>query len=545
MVEKVKTYWEKVKGVLGKVSKKIWIAVGAVLVITAAVIAFVVASNNEYEVLFADLNNGDVTNIINYLDGEGFTNYRLEDGDTILVPKAQVPTLQMKIAMQGYGTSGYAYGGYGSYTEKVGMLSTDAERRTLWLIATMEQIRASVLAIDGVKDASVNITEGEDNSYVLDSGNRVEATASVQVTMHDGKMLTDKQASAIRSLVAYGVQGLKVDNVVVMDIYGNIYTEDDDFADISSDSSALKMELEEKYNRLIRTNIMQVLVPIFGIDNVKVGVNCTVDVNRMTQASTEINAPEWSTNGEGIIGSKVWDDYITREEGENAGGEVGTESNAELPDYVEGQMQPDGTETGIGSSGQIDYVNPTTETYTERTAGYLTDCMVSVSINSAATGTLDIDGLKLHVARAAGISDDYAASKVSVYAAPFYVAPVDPPVDDWPFPFEKWVLYAAGGGLLLFVLLLALIVSAIKKARKKRKEKLEELARLQEQAELEKLMNATPEEQPEEDAGADVMAIKSERSMELRKDIRRFADESPEIAAQIVKNLLKGGDVDG
>ncbi len=543
MAEKIKTYWEKVKGVLGKVSKKVWIAIGAVLVITAVAIAFVVASNNEYEVLFADLNNGDVTNIITYLDGEGITNYRLEDGDTILVPKGQVPTLQMKIAMQGYGTSGYAYGGYGSYTEKVGMLSTDAERRTMWLIATMEEVRATVLAFDGVKDAAVRITEGEDNSYVLDSGNRTEATASVTVTMHDGKKLTDKQASAIRSLVAYGVQGLKVDNVIVGDIYGNIYTEDDSFADISSDSSALKMELEEKYNRLILTNVMRVLVPIFGIDNVTVSVNCTVDVNRMTQASTEINAPEWATNGEGIISSKFWDDYITRNEDENAGGEVGTESNAELPDYVEGQMQPDGTEKEIGSSGQIDYVNPTTETYTERTAGYITDCMVSVSINSASTGALDIDGLKLHVARAAGISDDYADGKVSVYAAPFYKEPVNPPVDDWPFPFEKWVLYAAGGGLLLFVLILAIIISAIKRSRKKRKEKQEELALLQQQ-ELEKLMNGNTEG-TEEEVGADVMAIKSERSMELRKDIRRFADESPEIAAQIVKNLLKGGDVDG
>ena len=154
MVEKIKTYWEKVKGVLGKVSKKIWIAIAAVIVIPAVAIAFVVASNNEYEVLFADLNNGDVTNLINYLDGEGITNYRLENGDTILVPKVQVPTLQMKIAMQGYGTSGYAYGGYGSYTEKVGMLSTDAERRTMWLIATMEEVRASVLSLDGVKDAA-------------------------------------------------------------------------------------------------------------------------------------------------------------------------------------------------------------------------------------------------------------------------------------------------------------------------------------------------------------------------------------------------------
>lgn len=541
MAERIKTYWEKVKEVLGKVSKKVWIALAVVLVVMGVVIAVIVASNNEYEVLFGDLNNSDVSSIIAYLDGEGITNYRLEDGDTILVPKGQVSTLRMKIAMQGYGTSGYAYGGYRTYTEKVGMLATDAERKAMWLIATMEEIRASVLAVDGVKDASVTITEGEDNTFVLDRGDRTEATASVQVTMHDGKMLTDKEASAIRSLVAYGVQGLKVDNVIVTDIYGNVYTEDDSFADISSDSSALKMELEEKYNRLIRTNIMQVLVPIFGIDNVTVSVNCTVDVDRMTQASTEINAPDWATNGEGIISSKEWDDYITRDEDENAGGEVGTETNAQLPDYVEGQMQPDGTEKEIGSSGQIDYVNPTKETYTERTAGYITDCMVSVSINSAATGTLDIDGLKLHVARAAGISDDYAASKVSVYASPFYVEPEEPPVDDWPFPFEKWVLYAAGGGLLLFVLLLALIISVIKRARKRKKAKLEELA-LQQQAELEAMMNNG---QSEEETAADVMAIKSERSMELRKDIRRFADESPEIAAQIVKNLLKGGESDG
>lgn len=539
MGEKIKTYWEKVKEVLGKVSKKVWIALAAVLVVMGVAIAVIVASGNEYEMLFTDLNNSDVNSILTYLDAQGITDYRLEDGDTILVPKGQAATLQMRLLMEGYGTSGHAYE---AYTEQVGMLSTDAERRAMWLIATMEKARATVLTFDGVKDASVTITEGEDNSYVLDSGNRVDATASVQVTMRDGKMLTDKQAAAIRWLVAYGVQGLTVENVVVSDIYGNIYTADDDFSDISNDSSALKMELEEKYNRLIQTNIMQILVPIFGIDNVKCSVNCTVDVNRMTQASTEINAPEWATNGEGIIGSKIWDSYITKEEGENAGGEVGTESNSELPEYVEGQMNPDGTEKEVGSSGQIDYVNPTTETYTERTAGYLTDCMVSVSINSAYSGALDVDSLQLHVARAAGISDDYAAQKVSIYAAPFYVAPVEPPVDDWPFPVEKWVVYAAAGGLLLFILLLIIIVSSIKRRRRKKKEAAEQQALLQQQAELEAMMNS---EQSEEETAADVMALKSERSMELRKDIRRFADESPEIAAQIVRNLLRGGESDG
>lgn len=539
MGEKIKTYWEKVKEVLGKVSKKVWIAVGAVLVVMIVAIAVIVAQGDKYEVLFGDLNNSDLTNIITYLDAQGITDYRLENGDTIMVPEGKASYLQMRIIMEGYGTSGYAYEGY---TEQVGMLSTDAERRTIWLIATMDKLRATILTLDGVKDATVQITEGEDNSYVLDSGNRVDASASVTVTMHDGKMLTDKLASAIRNLVAYGVQGLKVDNVIVSDVYGNIYNDDEDFAEISGDSSALKMELEEKYNKLIRTNIMQVLVPIFGIDNVTVGVNCTVDVNRMTQASTEINAPEWATNGEGIIGSKIWDSYITREEDETDGGEVGTESNSELPDYVDGQLEPDGTEKEIGSSGQIDYENPTTETYTERTAGYLTDCMVSVSINSAYSGMIDLESLTLHVARAAGISDDYAAKKVSIYAAPFYVAPVEPPVDDWPFPVEKWVVYSAAAGLFLFILLLIIIVSSIKKRRRKKKEA-EELKRLlEEQQALEQMMSSV--EEPEE-LSADVMNMKNEKSMELRKDIRKFADESPEIAAQIVRNMLRGGENDG
>ena len=497
MGEKIKTYWEKVKEVLGKVSKKVWITFAVVLVAAIAAISFIVADANEYEVLFSDLNASDVTSIVSYLEGQGITTYRLENGDTIMVPKGQVPTLQMKIIMEGYGTSGHAYE---YYTENAGMLSTQSEQNRAWLIGTMEKLRATIITIDGVKDAQVILTPGEDNSYVLDSNNKVGATASVKVTMNDGKMLTDKQAAAIRALVSTGVQGLEVESVVILDSLGNLYSAGDGLSEEINDSSALKLELEEKYNNLTRTNVMQVLVPIFGADNVKTTVNCTVDVNRMTQASTEINHPDWATNGEGIIGSKIWDSYIVRDEGENAGGEVGTESNSNLPNYVDNEAQPDGTEKEIGTSGQIDYDNPTTETYIERTAGYLTDCMVSVSINSTYASALDIEGLKLHVARAAGIPDEYAASKISIYVAPFYTAPVEPPVDNWPFPVDEWVVYAAAGGLLLFILLLIIIISSANRRRRKKKEA-EMLAALEQQKALEAMMNSVQD--PDEES-ADV-----------------------------------------
>ena len=41
---------------------------------------------------------------------------------------------------------------------------------------------------------------------------------------------------------------------------------------------------------------------------------------------------------------------------------------------------------------------------------------------------------------------------------------------------------------------------------------------------------------------ADIMEMNTEKSMELRRDVRRFAEDNPEIAAQMVKNWLREGD---
>ena len=37
----------------------------------------------------------------------------------------------------------------------------------------------------------------------------------------------------------------------------------------------------------------------------------------------------------------------------------------------------------------------------------------------------------------------------------------------------------------------------------------------------------------------------TEKSMELRKDIRQFANDNPEIAAQMVRGWLRGGEMNG
>ena len=50
---------------------------------------------------------------------------------------------------------------------------------------------------------------------------------------------------------------------------------------------------------------------------------------------------------------------------------------------------------------------------------------------------------------------------------------------------------------------------------------------------------AAPE--PEVPAQPDILEMQTEKSMELRKDVRQFAQDNPEIAAQMVKNWLREG----
>ena len=105
-----------------------------------------------------------------------------------------------------------------------------------------------------------------------------------------------------------------------------------------------------------------------------------------------------------------------------------------------------------------------------------------------------------------------------------------------------WVFIAAAGGLLLFIILLVVILLA----RRRRRKRLEAEEAEAQASEVDALLAAVGlSGQATDDNGAHVMEIQTEQSMQLRKDIRQFASENPEIAAQMVRNWLRGGDDDG
>ena len=90
-------------------------------------------------------------------------------------------------------------------------------------------------------------------------------------------------------------------------------------------------------------------------------------------------------------------------------------------------------------------------------------------------------------------------------------------------------------------LLLLLIVLLIIRAKKRKKAEALLLAQQEEEWAAEQAAAAMEAEEQVDN----VLEIKNEKSMELKQDIRKFTEENPEIAAQMIRTWLRGEGVNG
>ncbi len=527
MIDKSKEYLQKFADWWKALKKaiKISILVGLALIVVAIGALVIAELNKPYETLFTGLNQADMTAVTTYLADNGITDYQISGQDTVMVLASQEAQIRANLIVQGYPQSGYSHS---IYLDNVNALTTESQRNTLYMISLEQEMAEVISHIDGIQDAMVKINPGEDNTYVLDSTNVTKASASVMVTLENGNMLDAGKVEAIRSYVSTAIQGLDMDNISIVDSYGNTYTAADEFGNMDS-IATLKFQLEQQESNKIRTNIMYVLEPLFGADNVKVSVYTTVDMNRSVSDSTDYSLEEWAedgeTNGEGIVGSKVYDQQTVAGEEDDFGGVVGTDTNADIPTYTGDSLQFDGSEEQVNNYGEKDFLVDEHNIQTEIPAGSISDVMVSVTVNSEVWGDMDIFAVYPHVARAAGIDIALQEQKIDILVAPFYNDTTDvfTPIDG----IEPWLLYVIIGVVVLLIIVVIILVVVGRKRAKRAREEAERLEQERLEAETPAWMEMTEQAKPD--------SVTS-----LRDELRNFANENPAIAAQMIKNWLRG-----
>ena len=582
--EKLKGYLENVKTTLGKISKRIWIIIGVCLVLIAGVITFLVWSyySRPYAILIDGANNEEFSSVLTWLQDQGITDYKTEGSSAILVPASQAVMLKARLLQQQYSS---ANASPSLYFERVGALSTQADRAMASKEDLERQLNAVIRSFSGVLDATVIINFGEDNGYVLYKNNVVNASASVKLTMQQGKLLTSEQAKAIRNYVAHAVPELDVDDVFLTDSIGNTYS--DFSAGNSQSDSILMLQVKEEIENRIRTQITQALAKVYlGEENVAVVPNVTIELGDKTVNTHDVKLPEFaqdgSTGGRGIINSEYYIyQFITPDEGA-VGGVVGTTTNSDLPTYVEpGEAQAELQRILEEEASRI-YDNPYEDTVMVVHCATVKDVSVAVWVNGGVfedPSMINADNVRSWAAAAAHIEpvltdemtrEEYLNWKIWVNTDPFAVPPVVEPGPDDPITppgtimgVPYFVFIAAGVGLMVFVLVLVLIL--VLRGRKRKKEEAER------QALIETMIAAAPpgqvveigedgqpiyvdaaaagevelDEEGNPVTGANVMDLHTERSMELRQSIRDFVDENMEVAALLLKSWMKGSGENG
>lgn len=545
---KLKGLWEKVKDFFKNMSKKLRIILAAALavILIAVAVLSMTMSNKPYTQLYQDLTPAEVSEIMTYFQNNGVTDYQIS-GTSILVRNDQYAALLAQLAQAGYPKNASLYG---SYYEHVGALSTSSQEARNWQIATQEKLEASIRTFPNVLNAQVYISPGEERTYVLEDIS-TETTASVKVDMRSGTMLTDEQADGIRRLVSHAWSGMSIDSVEIIDGLGNTYTPGEESP---GDAAELQYRMQERTNNQLRTQIKQLLDPIYGSENVSVAVTSTVEVSERYVESTFYHQPDGSYESGGLIGKELGYFALTRDGYQMVGGVPGTTPNSDIPTYVEDAAQDVQDGDGVVSSYERDNKIDTTLEQTKYLAPRITDIGVAVTINASANEAANVDEERLssHIATVANIGGENPESRVSVLVTPFQVQPVDETVSSGFFTPENMpYLIIAAAALLLLAVVIVVILSIRRKKKQKEEEDQriieEQLSEMGASGMLSELGIVPPGEegaQPPPTTGADIMDINTEKSMELRKTVRQFVQNNPEVAALMLKTWLKGGEDD-
>ncbi len=534
-VTKLKAIWTKIKETIKKLNKRakrLIIAGLILLLLGCAGLAFYL-NTRPYVVLFQEVNETEATQIATVLNDSG-VNYKYRAGGTILVPESQVDTLRAQLIMAGYPKSGFSYD---TYTNNISMMTTDADRRNYELFYLQDRIAATIRAFDGVKDASVIITPAEEQKYVIGNAVNMEASANVRVQMKDGGTPTRAQVEGIQRLIETSVSKIKFENIRVLDGNGNDVSIKDTDGDRSL-SAQLKMDVEREIENNIKNKVLEVLRPVYGEENVKVSVKATVDIDKRIREIINYSAPPNEEDKVGIPGNVSIDQELQRPDGENVGGIPGTETNAEIPIYGVRDLETTGTENYIRNQQDINYLVDQIKEQVQMDTGNLEDLSVSVVVNGTDFGDFSRNALRDIIANAAGINDVDKATKIAIESATFFMDTTQPAETDT-FSFGRWLLI---GIIAAAVLLLLLILLAFLLRRRKKKAKEQALADVQLTETLVVPSFNTVQETEDEKASKELLRIQNEKSMELKDNIRKFAEDNPEISAQLIKTWLRGGE---
>ncbi|SDL73496.1 flagellar M-ring protein FliF [Franzmannia pantelleriensis] len=277
----------------------------AVAVVIAIIIALLLwARSPDYRVLYSNLSEADGGRIINELDNRG-VNYQMgSGGQALLVPSDQVHSLRLQLAEQGLPQGGNV--GFELMDDQAFGVSQFAEQVNFQRGLEGELSR-SIESLGPVNRARIHLAMAKPSVFVRE---REPAKASVVLTLHGGRSLSEGQVDSIVHMVSSSVPELSADDVTVVDQAGRLLSQRGGSSrDLDGTQLAYIDEVERSYQRRIEN----ILTPILGSQNVRAQVAAQIDFSSREETS-ERYGPNQAPNEAAVRSSQLNTSYRGGEE---------------------------------------------------------------------------------------------------------------------------------------------------------------------------------------------------------------------------------------
>ena len=254
----------------------------AALTAVTAAIVFVSMREPNMTTLYASVSDADKSKIYESLKNMGMSVELDPATGEVLIPTNDYHQARISLAAQGlpeYSANGF---------EEIDNLPLGVSRsvETMKLKKLQEnELSRSIAEISSVQAARVHLALPEKSVFIR---NQTAPTASVFLTLKNGRQLDQTQVRAITNLVASWIPGMGQSGVSIIDQSGRLLSYSPDNPDeVMADSQlAYRMRLEGIY----RSRIQSLVAPIVGASNVTAQVNLEIDFTRR-ETSQELVDP--------------------------------------------------------------------------------------------------------------------------------------------------------------------------------------------------------------------------------------------------------------
>jgi len=532
-----------------------------------AVILTVALNRSPWVIAYSGLDDKEIGEIVAYLQTAGVPHEADPLFKTVSVKERDKTRIIGVLAMQGYPKSGVIFeeepggGIFESNAEKADRIKRNRERR----------LEAIFSGITGVESASVGIVIPDNTLNVLRS-EYIPSSAAVMLRLRPGFTFTQEAIRGLENMLQKYVEGLQPDEISIID--GSGVRLNENIADSPANRFASVVEIKDDYERRkskeIYNSVVSMLTAVFGADGVRVGVAVESDFDELiTEAKNYygVNVNEETLEARGILSGRTVDRIITSGDPDNLG-YAAADLNPETDGYYETLGDPSegiySEELHYMDDFLVDYVF----TQSQRSHPKLTNISISALVDSEELESEDEEYWILNLAMASGINElakktmtedmdfiEHLRTYISIYATPFpevYTGDAPRGIEDGLRMFR--MLMILGAAVIVIIILVICIIAIL--ARKSRER---EIAEEQEAAELAaETMGLAPPgftisplgmaagqyaaAAGKADDMPDEASIEA-REESLKRQIKLFADKNPDVAAQLIRTLIKGDEL--